>query len=287
MFFGCIVKKNKPYNFFKTTNITRLSESCLGEKADDTKVYLKIAIDDCEYDLCVLQKNRVESYKLDHFIGWGEHNKSYKLMVSGGGPSAEVHITGYIEMEDSEDNEDFVPGENFEIRKNNKKEKYENQNKNKKENSIKDLDLNEEKNKENKTQIIQKNGENAGKNAIKGDNATNDTKKNRSINASEANKKEKKQELKKRNDNKNTIKGLLEISNDQEIENLLTKKRKTVDSEIQNLDPNASLNKTNNNNNKNKAENKTIAENNTRYKNNENQLNGNKVNQKKEQKQNN
>lgn len=117
MFFGCLIKENKPFKFNKTNHIIHLSQACLSDKADNSKVFLNLCVDDSEFNLCVLQKNRVESYKLDHFIAWGKKNKSYKLVMTGGSKKAEIHITGYIEMEDSDYNQDFIPGENFDVSK--------------------------------------------------------------------------------------------------------------------------------------------------------------------------
>lgn len=101
MFFGCIVKENQPFNFRKTNNIIQLSGASLNKEVDQSKVYLKLEVDDSVYNLCVLEKNVVESYKLDSFIAWGKSNKSYKLQISGGGPNAEVHVIGYIEIEET------------------------------------------------------------------------------------------------------------------------------------------------------------------------------------------
>jgi hypothetical protein len=111
MFFGCKLKENKHFSFKRTNNIIHLSQACLGGKPDDTNVYIKLEVDEIEYNLAVLQKNKTESYKIDHFIAWGKNNKSYKLMISGGGPKVEVNITGYIEIEESEENEEVNFGE--------------------------------------------------------------------------------------------------------------------------------------------------------------------------------
>lgn len=249
MFFGCIVKENKPYNFNKTNNITHLSEACLGGNADNSKIYLKILVDDCEYNLCVLQKNRVESYKLDHFIGWGKHNKTFKLLVSGGGPNAEVHITGYVEMEDSEDNQDFVPGESLEIKGqkeisaheldlNEDKKEAKHLNGNKKEAEIKkdkkDKSIeNKEKRKEIKTKEYPKTAEHQQKEIKEGQNINKVRKENKNKETEEANKIDKKDENKSKveNEEEGLNKDLSGDSDDEEIENLLKKKRKTIESE--------------------------------------------------------
>jgi len=114
MFFGCILKNNISYYFNKTNNVIHLSEACLDQNSDNSKVYIKILVDKIEYNLCVLQKNKIESYKLDHFIAWGNNTKELKLFISGEGSNPEVHITGYIEMEDSEDNYEYIPGKYIE-----------------------------------------------------------------------------------------------------------------------------------------------------------------------------
>ena len=111
MFFGVKIKDNKYYTFQRTNNIIHISQACLGGKPDESKIYVKIVVDELEYSLCVLQKNVVESFKIDHIIAWGKNNKSFKLVISGGGPKAEVHITGYVEIEESEENEEIIFGE--------------------------------------------------------------------------------------------------------------------------------------------------------------------------------
>ena len=117
MFFGCKIKENQPFNFQKTNNIYHLSEASLGPKSDDTKVYLITEVDGQKYNLCVLKKNLKESYKLDHFIAWGKNNKSFKLLISGGGKNSEVHITGYVETEETgeeiEENNSNINPENY------------------------------------------------------------------------------------------------------------------------------------------------------------------------------
>lgn len=220
MFFGCIVKENKPFIFNKTTNITHLSEASLSAKVDNSKVYVKIAVDDNEFNLCVLQKNRIESYKLDHFVCWSEHNKSYKLLISGGGPQAEVHFTGYIEMEDDEDNQDFVPGESLEIEEKQKKGKG-------KEKEEKDMELKED-NKEVRIGNDNENG-NAGK-ALKAKDkkekrVNEESEKNVNANAN------KKADNKGESSEKDLVDLVVVDSDEEEIENLLKKKRKNVESE--------------------------------------------------------
>lgn len=229
------MKENKPFIFNKTDNITHLSEACLNQKADNSKVYVKIAVDDCEYNLCVLQKNHVESYNLDHFIGWSKQNISYKLLISGGGPNAEVHFTGYIEMEDTEDNEDYVPGENVEISNKNKD----------KENSKNDLELNEDAFKEKKLG-------NAVKNEKKGNKMINAYK-----NPSESGKN--KEDNKNKNENKDSNNGLIKLNEDEEIEKLLNKKRNKNGSEDQtNAYKNIDDKHNKNDLNKNKKDNKDL-----------------------------
>ena len=131
MFFGCKLKESKNFTFQRSNNIIHLSQACLSGKPDDSKVYIKLEVDQVEYNLAVLQKNITESYKIDHFIAWGKNNKSYKLLISGGGPKAVVNITGYVEIEESEDNQEVNIGEI-------------------KENKIQELSLNEDENKNRK-----------------------------------------------------------------------------------------------------------------------------------------
>lgn len=110
MFFGCILNESKEFHLTKTNHIIHLNEACINDSADKTKAYLKIVVDETQYNLCMLQRDNTPAYKLDHFIAWGLNNKNIKLLVEGGGPNAQIHITGYIEMEDEEDNIEFVPG---------------------------------------------------------------------------------------------------------------------------------------------------------------------------------
>jgi len=183
---------------------------------------------------------------LDHFIGWSEHNKSYKLLISGGGPHTEVHFTGYIEMDDSEDHDDFVPGEILEIE----------EKKSKKESLTINLDLNEKKREpiqvngksdkagkmKHKKDHEFENSENRGENNKSKENQkildykANDAIGGKSLNKDQkinldTNKDVKKLDKKKEANNKSLDSDLVDSSNNKEIENLLKKKTKNVESD--------------------------------------------------------
>jgi hypothetical protein len=105
MFWGCVLKENKPFEIKTGSNrIIHLSEACLNPNAGEGKVYLQLQSGDEKYNLCVLQKDKWESYKLDHFLSlFSDSTHPYKLAITGGGKTTEVHVTGYIETEEGEE----------------------------------------------------------------------------------------------------------------------------------------------------------------------------------------
>lgn len=105
MFWGCVLKENKPFEIKTGSNrIIHLSEACLNPKAGEGKVYLQLSSGGDKYNLCVLQKDKWESYKLDHFLSlFSDSTHPYKLSITGGGSATEVHVTGYIETEEGEE----------------------------------------------------------------------------------------------------------------------------------------------------------------------------------------
>ncbi len=104
MFWGCVIKDKKPHTIQVGDNkVIHLSEACLTPSAPEGKVYVQLQRGDEKYNLCVLQKDKWESHKLDHFLMLSTmDSRPYKLGVVG--PSnCEVHITGYFEAEEDED----------------------------------------------------------------------------------------------------------------------------------------------------------------------------------------
>lgn len=105
MFWGCIVKDKKPFEIKTGSNkVLHLSEACLGEKSGEEKVYLQVQRGDEKYNLCVLQKDKWESHKLDHFLMLAtEDHRPFKLALVGAGANTEIHVTGYMEAEEDEE----------------------------------------------------------------------------------------------------------------------------------------------------------------------------------------
>jgi hypothetical protein len=105
MFWGCSVKNGKPFEIKTGSNkVIHLSEACLTPNSGNEKVYLQLQRGDEKYNLCVLQKDKWESYKLDHFLMLAtEDNRPYKLALHGANNNTEVHVTGYLENEDDEE----------------------------------------------------------------------------------------------------------------------------------------------------------------------------------------
>ena len=200
MFFGCKLKQGKAFSFQKTNNIIHISQACLGGKPDDTSIHVKLEVDDNQYNLCVLKKNFVESYKIDHFIAWGKNSKSYKLFIIGGGSNAEVNFTGYIEKEDGDQEEEFYIGEMIESNKN-------------------DLALSEKENNK------RKNSKNSNEEKEIKENISNESKRKLSETKNEnpVEKAEVKKDFAYGTDSEND---LFEDDGDEEIEKLLQKKRK-------------------------------------------------------------
>ena len=96
MFWGCVIKDKKPFEIKVGSNqVIHLSEACLTPDAKEGKVYVQLQRGDEKYNLCVLQKDKWESHKLDHFLMLAtEDSRPYKL-VAVGPAGCEVHLTGY------------------------------------------------------------------------------------------------------------------------------------------------------------------------------------------------
>ena len=106
-FFGCSIKEKKPFVIKSGNNkVLHLSEACITPESGSSKVYLQLQQGEEKYNLCALQKDKWESFKLDHFLLLtnGE-TKPFKLILTGAS-NVEVHVTGYIESEEAEDEED-------------------------------------------------------------------------------------------------------------------------------------------------------------------------------------
>jgi hypothetical protein len=204
-----------------------------------------LEVDEIQYNLGILQKDIFESYKIDHFIAWGKNNKSYKLLISGGGPNANIHISGYIEKEETEENQEFNIGEIMENEEN-------------------QLEINEETN----IPII-KSSKNSEESIIN----------KRKLIDNNEDKVFEKQEEYLSDDN------LFEDEGDEEIEKLLMKKRKSSDkdskiilpqklNEIEHVQENKQkFNKFQNNNNKNFKNNQNMQK--GRFNNNQKNFSGN------------
>jgi hypothetical protein len=103
MFWGLALKDTKPHELkMAKLGILHLSEACLGPNSDSGKIYLQMQVDGEIYNLCALQKDKWESHKLDHYITFDDSAKKYKLIVSGSG-KVDVHVTGFVEIEENED----------------------------------------------------------------------------------------------------------------------------------------------------------------------------------------
>lgn len=113
MFWGCRITPKNGYEFNNTGNrVIHITHACLSNSTTDSKVYVKLQVGKTTYNLCALQKDKWESSKLDNFLLLtGDNTQTYKLLVeeSEGAKSAglEVHITGCMETEDEENDEDF------------------------------------------------------------------------------------------------------------------------------------------------------------------------------------
>ena len=96
MFFGCKIKDNKNFTFQPTNNIIHISQACLGGKPDESKIYVKLEVNGLEYSLCVLQKNVIESFSIDHLIAWGKNNpKALTMAATKKYPLSELFNTSY------------------------------------------------------------------------------------------------------------------------------------------------------------------------------------------------
>lgn len=110
MFWGCVIANKKSFEIKSAENqVIHLSEACLNRNAGSNKVYLVLSNGEEKYNICVLQKDKWESYRLDHYISLaGDSNKKYKLSIEGGDQQTEVHVTGYVEKEELEEKEEVV-----------------------------------------------------------------------------------------------------------------------------------------------------------------------------------
>jgi hypothetical protein len=107
MFWGVILKDNKPHEIkMNKLGILHLSEACLGSRSDGAKIHLQLQAGNQVYNLCVLQKDKWETYKLDHYITVEDNEKKYKLIAYGNNGNNEIHVTGFVETEDDDDFED-------------------------------------------------------------------------------------------------------------------------------------------------------------------------------------
>jgi hypothetical protein len=104
MFWGTVLRDNKPYEIkMNKLGVLHLSEACLGVNSDSSKIHLQLQTEDEVYNLCVLQKDKWETYKLDHYITVQGDGKKYKLIAFGNNGKCEVHVTGFVETEDDDD----------------------------------------------------------------------------------------------------------------------------------------------------------------------------------------
>ena len=102
MFWGCVVKENKPFEIkSKIDGVLHLSEACLNPNAGDGKIYLQLHEGANKFNICVLKKDSWETQRLEHFLHIGA-DKTYKLSLVGGGNNTEVSVTGYTEVDDNE-----------------------------------------------------------------------------------------------------------------------------------------------------------------------------------------
>jgi hypothetical protein len=107
MFWGCKVKENKPVEIKRKEDISlHLTDACLGNIQSTEKFYLQLHVGHEKFNLCAFQKDKWETHKLDHYLNLNPDDKvSYKLALLGGGNNVEVHVTGYFEKEDIDDEE--------------------------------------------------------------------------------------------------------------------------------------------------------------------------------------
>src|ERR1700678_3511302 len=98
MFWGAILKENKPYVFGRESagRIVHLSSASLDEHVEAKPVYVHVENKNQKYIVCVLRKDLNDSTKLDNYI---TAENGVKISISNC-PKGEVHITGYFEQED-------------------------------------------------------------------------------------------------------------------------------------------------------------------------------------------
>ena len=104
MFWGCIVTESKPYKIPSDSEyeLLHLSNAALGKSSDQGKTYFMLDIGQKTYTLGCLQKDKVEMVSLDIFV---KVSQKVKITVVGKG---ELHMTGYFEVADQDDDEKML-----------------------------------------------------------------------------------------------------------------------------------------------------------------------------------
>jgi len=97
MFWGAVLKENKPYVFTKekANKVFHLSSASLDDSVEAKPVYIHIESKGAKYIACVLRKDVNETMKLDNYMTVEE---GLQITVSNC-PKGEVHLTGYYEFE--------------------------------------------------------------------------------------------------------------------------------------------------------------------------------------------
>jgi hypothetical protein len=100
MFWGAVLKDSKPYELrINGEGVLFLNHVCLGTKGNRNKIYFQLEVGEEVYNVCVLQRDKWESCKLDHCLNFpGKRSR----LIAYGNDGNEVHVTGYVEALDDE-----------------------------------------------------------------------------------------------------------------------------------------------------------------------------------------